>query len=185
MPLVKEGRLTALMAIHDRVPRTWTRKELSTLTEVTERSWAHIERVRLIQDLRDSERRYRGAVITGRIAAWETDMVTRTRIWTDEGMELFGLSLPAGRGQVGGDDDEFLASLHPDDKHMMAQFHRTADKENSYPVEYRIVRPDGVMLWVSGRGRVVARGVDGKASVSSTSSWMSVSARKRRNVLSF
>ena len=65
------------------------RKELSTLTEVTERSWAHIERVRLIQDLRDSERRYRGAVITGRIAAWETDMVTRTRIWTDEGMELF------------------------------------------------------------------------------------------------
>jgi PAS domain S-box-containing protein len=163
MPLVKEGRLTALMAIHDRVPRTWTRKELSTLTEVTERSWAHIERVRLIQDLRDSERRYRGAVITGRIAAWETDMVTRTRNWTDEGMELFGLSLPAGRGQVGGDDDEFLASLHPDDKHMMAQFHRTADKEDSYPVEYRIVRPDGVMLWVSGRGRVVARGVDGKA----------------------
>jgi PAS domain S-box-containing protein len=163
MPLVKEGRLTALMAIHDRVPRMWTRKELSTLTEVTERSWAHIERVRLIQDLRDSERRYRGAVITGRIAAWETDMVTRTRNWTDEGMELFGLSLPAGRGQVGGDDDEFLASLHPDDKHMMAQFHRTADKEDSYPVEYRIVRPDGVMLWVSGRGRVVARGVDGKA----------------------
>ena len=29
MPLVKEGRLTALMAIHDRVPRAWTRKELS------------------------------------------------------------------------------------------------------------------------------------------------------------
>ena len=163
MPLVKEGRLTALMAIHDRVPRTWTGKELSTLTEVTERSWAHIERVRLIQELRDSETRYRGAVITGRIAAWETDMVTRTRIWTDEGMELFGLDLPGGRGQVGGENDEFFASLHPDDKHMMAQFHRTADEEDSYPAEYRIVRPDGVILWVSGRGRVVARGGDGKA----------------------
>ena len=163
LPLVKEGRLTALMAIHDRVPRAWTGKELSTLTEVAERSWAHIERVRLIQNLRDSETRYRGAVITGRIAAWETDMVTRTRIWTDEGMELFGLNLSGGRGQVGGDNDEFLASLHPDDKHMMGQFHRTADQENSYPVEYRIVRPDGVMLWVSGRGRVVARGLDGKA----------------------
>jgi PAS domain S-box-containing protein len=163
MPLVKEGRLTALMAIHDRVPRAWTSKELSTLTEVTERSWAHIERVRLIQDLRNSETRYRGAVITGRIAAWETDMVTRTRIWTDEGMELFGLNLPGGRGQVGGENDEFLGALHPDDKHMMAQFHRTADQEDSYPVEYRIVRPDGAMLWVSGRGRVVARGADGKA----------------------
>ena len=94
MPLVKEGRLTALMAIHDRVPRAWTSKDVD-LTEVTERSWAHIERVRLIQDLRNSETRYRGAVITGRIAAWETDMVTRTRIWTDEGMELFGLDCRA------------------------------------------------------------------------------------------
>ena len=32
MPLVKEGRLTALMAIHDRVPRVWTADELATLT---------------------------------------------------------------------------------------------------------------------------------------------------------
>ena len=163
IPLVKEGRLTALMAIHDRVPRTWTARELSTLTEVAERSWAHIERVKLVEHLRDSEARYRGAVITGRIAAWETNMVTRTRIWTEEGMELFGLDLPGGRGQVGGENDEFRRSLHPDDRHMVAEFHRTADREDSYPAEYRIVRPDGRMLWVSGRGRVVARGVDGKA----------------------
>ena len=107
--------------------------------------------------------RYRGAVVTGRIASWETDMVTRARIWTKEGMELFGLDLPNGRGQVGGDQDEFWRSLHPDDKHMMAEFHRTADRQDSYPAEYRIVRPDGRMLWVSGRGRVIARGEDGKA----------------------
>ena len=163
MPLVKEGRLTALMAIHDRVPRAWTTDELATLTEVTERSWAHIERARILEDLRESEMRYRGAVITGRIAAWETDMVTLTRIWTKEGMELFGLDLPNGRGQVGGDQDEFWRSLHPEDKHMMAEFHRTADRQDSYPAEYRIVRPDGSMLWVSGRGRVIARGEDGKA----------------------
>ena len=45
----------------------------------------------------------------------------------------------------------------------MAEFHRTADKQDSYPAEYRIVRSDGTMLWVSGRGRVIARGEDGKA----------------------
>jgi two-component sensor histidine kinase len=78
-------------------------------------------------------------------------------------MELFGLDLPSGRGQVGGDQDEFWRSLHPDDKHMMAEFHRTADRQDSYPAEYRIVRPDGSLLWVSGRGRVIARGEDGKA----------------------
>ncbi|OHV17262.1 hybrid sensor histidine kinase/response regulator [Methylorubrum extorquens] len=51
MPLVKDGRLTALMAIHDRVPRTWSDYDLALITEVTERSWAHIERVRAIAKL--------------------------------------------------------------------------------------------------------------------------------------
>jgi PAS domain S-box-containing protein len=59
MPLVKEGRLTALMAIHDRLPRVWTEAELALLREVTERSWAHVERVAAVAELRDSEARYR------------------------------------------------------------------------------------------------------------------------------
>ena len=46
MPLVKEGRLTALMAIHHKTAHVWTDYELALITEVTERSWAHIERVR-------------------------------------------------------------------------------------------------------------------------------------------
>jgi GAF domain-containing protein len=45
MPLVNEERLTALMAIHHKGPHIWTPDELALLTEVTERSWAHIERV--------------------------------------------------------------------------------------------------------------------------------------------
>lgn len=59
MPLLKEGRLTALMAIHDRVPRRWTPHELSLLAEVTERSWAHIERARAEARQRESEERFR------------------------------------------------------------------------------------------------------------------------------
>jgi signal transduction histidine kinase/PAS domain-containing protein len=59
MPLVKEGRLTALMAIHDRVPRHWAPRELSLLAEVTERSWAHIERVRAEARRREDEERFR------------------------------------------------------------------------------------------------------------------------------
>ena len=53
MPLVKGGKLTALMAIHDRTPRTWTDRELALISEVTERSWAHVERVRSEAELRD------------------------------------------------------------------------------------------------------------------------------------
>lgn len=46
MPFLKQGALKALMAIHQAVPHTWTQEELALLTEVTERSWSHIERVR-------------------------------------------------------------------------------------------------------------------------------------------
>jgi PAS domain S-box-containing protein len=59
MPLVKDGRLAALMAIHDRVPRVWSEAELGLLREVTERSWAHVERVAAAAELRASEARYR------------------------------------------------------------------------------------------------------------------------------
>jgi signal transduction histidine kinase/PAS domain-containing protein len=58
MPLVKEGRLTALMAIHDKVPRHWSEDDLALLTEVTERSWAHIERVRAEAEKREGEQRF-------------------------------------------------------------------------------------------------------------------------------
>ena len=57
IPLVKEGRLTALMAIHDRMPRIWNTNEQALLSEVTERSWAHIERARSEAAAREGELR--------------------------------------------------------------------------------------------------------------------------------
>lgn len=59
MPLVKRGRLTALMAVHDAQPRRWSEDDLALLTEVTERCWAHIERVRSEAAVREGERRFR------------------------------------------------------------------------------------------------------------------------------
>jgi len=59
MPLVKEGRLTALMAIHHAGPHHWTSNELAMIREVAERSWAHIERVRSEAELREAADRLR------------------------------------------------------------------------------------------------------------------------------
>ncbi|MET3889062.1 signal transduction histidine kinase [Bosea sp. OAE506] len=59
MPLVKRGLLTALMAIHNARPRRWTDDDLALLTEVTERCWAHIERVRSEASVREGEKRFR------------------------------------------------------------------------------------------------------------------------------
>jgi PAS domain S-box-containing protein len=113
--------------------------------------------------LRASEARYRSALRAGRMGAWETDLVARTRTWTEEGLALFGLSLPGGQGQVGGDADEYASALHPEDRNLVTHYYEQADQVDSFPAEYRIVRPDGTTLWLSGRGQVVRRGPDGKA----------------------
>ena len=113
--------------------------------------------------LTESEARYRAALKAGRMGSWETDFEAGTRTWSEEGMALFGLALPDGRGQIGGDDDEYERALHPDDRHLVEAFHRRAEKEDSFAADYRIIRPDGAVLWLSGRGLVVARGPDGRA----------------------
>lgn len=113
--------------------------------------------------LRESETRYRSALSAGRMGSWVTDLETNTREWSDEGMALFGLELADGRGHVGGDTDEYRAALHPSDRHLMGEFHKIANRQDEFEAEYRIVRPDGRMFWLAGRGRVVARRSDGTA----------------------
>ncbi len=113
--------------------------------------------------LRESEARYRLALIAGRMGSWETDLVARTRTWSKEGMDLFGIDLPEGHGQVGGEADEYEQALHPEDRHLVQRFHELADRQDSFLAEYRIVRPDGAVLWLSGRGLVVTRRRDGRA----------------------
>ena len=121
------------------------------------------EREPVATALRESEARYRMALIAGRMGSWETDLVARTRTWTKEGMDLFGFDLPDGRGHVGGEADEYEKALHPADRHLVQHFHVLADHQDSFLAEYRIVRPDGTVLWLSGRGLVVSRGSDGEA----------------------
>ena len=55
--LVKGGRLLAMMAVHQSVPRQWTDEDLLLITEVVERCWAHIERVRHAAMLQEQDRR--------------------------------------------------------------------------------------------------------------------------------
>ena len=136
-------------------------RELLESKEALERKTAELSAAN--RSLRESEARYRTALAAGRMGTWETDLVNRTRLWTDEGMALFGISLPDGRGHIGGPDDEYQNALHPDDRHLMHKFHQLADKQDTFTSEYRAVHPDGTTLWLRGRAQVLARGPDGKA----------------------
>ncbi|MBA3597021.1 MAG: response regulator [Methylibium sp.] len=55
--LVKDERLVAMMAVHQSQPRLWTDNEVAIVSEVVERCWAHIERVRDTAKLLEQDRR--------------------------------------------------------------------------------------------------------------------------------
>ncbi|HEY0962729.1 MAG TPA: ATP-binding protein [Pseudomonadales bacterium] len=51
VPLHKNGRFVAAMAVHQRAPRTWTQDEVELVTSVASRCWESIERSRLEREL--------------------------------------------------------------------------------------------------------------------------------------
>jgi PAS domain S-box-containing protein len=59
VPLLKEGRLRAVLFLHHREARPWSAAEVALLEEVAERTWAAVERARAEVALKESEERYR------------------------------------------------------------------------------------------------------------------------------
>ncbi|WP_073137720.1 PAS domain S-box protein [Muricoccus roseus] len=58
-PLVKAGRLTAILYVHEPAPRRWSSAEATLLREAAERTWDAVGRARAEAALRESEERHR------------------------------------------------------------------------------------------------------------------------------
>jgi PAS domain S-box-containing protein len=109
-----------------------------------------------------SEARYKTALNVGRIGAWETDLAAGARYWSDEGLALFGLSLPGKVGTIGGPDDEWKAILAPGFSDVRERVQAAIETRDTFQIEYEVITPTGNRLWVMGHGRVVERDPAGK-----------------------
>lgn len=161
MPLVKDARLTALMAIHDKNTRVWTEPELTLLKEVTERCWAHIERVRSQEAARESEERLRLATNAASIGIWDYDPISGRLQWDDRCKALFGLPPDAEVRYV----ETFLAGLHPDDRENADDAVRRAlnpGEPAAFDIQYRTIGlNDKIERWIAATGS--AHFEDGRA----------------------
>ncbi|WP_240633972.1 PAS domain-containing protein [Caulobacter flavus] len=157
MPLVKAGRLVALMAIHHKVPHLWTNYELSVIRAVTERSWAHVERVGAEVALRRQEEQLRLATDAAEVGLWDVDVVNDTLYWPRRLKRMFGIVTDRPVSMA-----DFYAGLHPDDLDATTKAYAAAADpavRELYDVEYRTVGlDDGVVRWVAAKGRGVFDG---------------------------
>jgi PAS domain S-box-containing protein len=152
MPLVKAGRLSALMAIHDKIPHPWSAYELEVIREVTDRSWAHVERVRAEAELRSSHERFRAAVQATRGVLWTNDsegrMVGEQSGWS----ALTGQSYDQYQGYGWSD------AVHPDDvQPTIEAWNEAVRRRDTFVFEHRVRRFDGDWRLFSVRATPVLR----------------------------
>ncbi|MEM5473506.1 PAS domain-containing protein [Hoeflea sp. AS60] len=77
IPLIKNDRLTAVLAIHNRQPSIWTEDQILSATETAERTWAAVEQARAERKLSDTERRFELALSKSPIVVFEQDLDLR------------------------------------------------------------------------------------------------------------
>lgn len=155
MPLVKEGRLRALMAIHHAAPHHWTDAELALIREVTERSWAHVQRVGSEAELRASEELLRLATDAAEIGLWDVDLANDALFWPARVRAMFGISSDRPVSLA----SDFLPNIHPEDRERVGRAFAAAidpSRRAIFDEEYRTIgKEDGALRWVAAKGRGV------------------------------
>jgi len=140
-----------------------------------------LEREQALAAARASEEQLRFALEAARVGAWDWEVARGTVTWSAM-LETWSAMLEeihgVPPGGFGGTFEEYQKEIHPDDRERVLRALGTAlDGGQDHDVEYRIVRPDGSVRWVHGRGRVF-RDASGRP-VRMSGVCFDVTARKR------
>jgi PAS domain S-box-containing protein len=113
-----------------------------------------LQRAMLTADLARGNQRLEAALEAGTMGWWEWDPAENRVVWSPSLERIYGLE----PGTFGGLYDDYISLIHPDDRPLVAD--RIADglTGQGHAFEHRIVRPDGSVRWVDGRGRVIDPG---------------------------
>ncbi|MEO8836396.1 MAG: PAS domain S-box protein, partial [Caldimonas sp.] len=114
------------------------------------------ERRRLDSALLEREERLGLAMDAADYGGWEWQRDASTLSWTDKTRELLGIGADEPASM-----EMFQSRIHPDDRERRALAVAAAWQSGVHGNEYRVLRPDGEVRWISSRGRVV-RSVDGE-----------------------
>ncbi len=164
-PLVKEGRLRAMMAVHQTKPRVWTSAEVALVREVVERCWAFIERARADADSRAAQ------VEAETAAQAQEDSAARFRLLSDTISLQFWTALPNGEldytnhecmNYFGVSENNAVLGnawaqfVHPEDlPNAFVRWQESLRTGQPYEVEFRLRGGDGSYRWFMVRAQAM------------------------------
>jgi PAS domain S-box-containing protein len=156
-PLMKNGRVQAILSIHQTTPRVWTTSEIALLEETAERTWAAVEQANAEKALRNSELTRRMALEAFNIGmtVWypQEDYTDSD----DRFFKLFGLE----KDGVINRETALNQLLHPDDREYYGNLVIKAldpAGDGSLYAEYRVIYPDGSIHWLATTGQTIFEG---------------------------
>lgn len=146
IPLMKQGRLRAILNVHDSNARHWTNLQISMADDLVDRTWSAVESARTQATLR-LERDRTQSVFDTMVEGF--GMIDRDWIVTymnAEGLRLGGR--PAN--QVLGRDhwEIWPEAIGSDMEHMYRRVMKTREPET---VEYRHLTSEGAVIWLETR----------------------------------
>ena len=137
VPLHKQGRFTAAMAVHQTQPRRWTADEIELVTIVVARCWEALERAAVERTLAENRARLEYAVTLSGIGFWYCDLPFSELMWDVRTKQHFFLP-PDARVTI----DLFYERIHPEDREATRQaIDWSIENHTSYDVVYRTVDP--------------------------------------------
>ncbi len=115
------------------------------------------ELVAVNERLRASERNLQHALEVGGMGAWERNLKTGEIRWDERVYEMFGIE----PGTAVDLQASVFSRIHPDDLPALQRSLEIAERTGaSYDCDYRVVRPDGKIVWIHATGGL-RRGADG------------------------
>jgi len=100
-------------------------------------------------ELNLSNDRLRQAMEAGKTLGWDWDVKTGRDRWFGDLRTIFGMQSNSYSGRV----EDFHRLVHPEDRALVGK--AVADARQSrkpYAAEFRVVRPDGTVRWITARG---------------------------------
>lgn len=120
------------------------------IEDITSAKLHYLELERVNRALKLSQQRLEMASETALIGFWQASLVTGELWWSPVIFQIFGFD-----DNVTPSVALFKSSLHPDDRHLVAESEARALTTGLHDVVHRIIRPDGSIRWVHELARML------------------------------
>ncbi len=112
--------------------------------------WQRARRRRVENELAISNERLRLAVEAGGSVAWDWDLKSGNGRRVGDLQTIFGIPVGSNAGEI----EDFRRNIHSSDQAMVSSVVEDArENRKPYAAEFRVVRPDGSLRWITARGK--------------------------------